>query len=134
MAISEVLQKVNELRVNPNVPFVLNQLEQLVIRIAKIQQAVVGGVQPAAAGNGAAITQPLRQGLSGDQVTALQNFLKSQGSDVYPEGLVTGYFGSLTRGAVERFQEKYGIAGPGDPGYGYVGPKTRAKINSLVGQ
>ena len=31
----------------------------------------------------------------------------------------------------QSFQEKYNIAKSGDPGYGYVGPKTRAKINSL---
>ena len=70
----------------------------------------------------------------GSEVSALQNFLKSQGSDIYPEVLVTGYFGGLTQKAVQRFQIKYGIVSAvGDPGYGYVGPKTRAKINELLG-
>lgn len=47
--------------------------------------------------------------------------------DVYPEGLVTGYFGSLTEKAVKRFQTKYGIEQTG-----FVGPQTRSKLNSLI--
>ena len=76
----------------------------------------------------------LASGSRGNDVTALQNFLKSQGTDVYPEGLVTGYYGSLTTAAVGRFQLQNGVVtSASDPGYGYVGPKTRAKINSLLG-
>lgn len=129
-AINEVLQKIAQLQADPSVPSILGQLQQLVVRIAEIQQAVIGGAR---ASSGGSITQALRAGSSGSQVTALQNFLKSQGADIYPEGLVTGYFGSLTREAVEKFQEKYGIANEGDAGYGLVGPKTRAKINELLG-
>ncbi len=40
----------------------------------------------------------------------------------------TGYFGPQTRTAVEAFQAKYGIASSGTPGYGLLGPKTRAKL------
>ena len=58
------------------------------------------------------------------------------------EGLITGWFGPLTRFAVQRFQCKYEIICPSpDPvlrqnqdltAYGYVGPKTRAKLNELI--
>lgn len=73
-------------------------------------------------------------GARGTSVTALQNFLKSQGTDIYPEGLVTGFYGNLTKAAVGRFQLKYGVvASSSDAGYGFVGPKTRAKINMLLG-
>jgi peptidoglycan hydrolase-like protein with peptidoglycan-binding domain len=41
---------------------------------------------------------------------------------------VTGYYGALTRKAVQAFQVKYGVAKPGDAGYGIVGPKTRAAL------
>jgi len=76
----------------------------------------------------------LALGSRGNDVTALQNFLKSQGVDIYPEGLVTGYYGVLTTAAVGRFQLQNGVVtSASDPGYGYVGPKTRAKINSLLG-
>jgi len=76
----------------------------------------------------------LALGSRGKDVTALQNFLKSQGADIYPEGLVTGYYGVLTTAAVGRFQLQNGVVtSASDPGYGYTGPKTRAKINSLLG-
>lgn len=81
-----------------------------------------------------ALTLAAGVGTKGNEVTVLQNFLKAQGSNIYPEGLVTGYFGPLTLKAVQKFQEKYGIAVSGDAGYGFVGPKTRAKINSLLEQ
>ncbi len=72
----------------------------------------------------------LHLGSRGAQVSALQSFFK-QDSSLYPEGLVTGYFGPLTLSIVERFQERYNIAKPGDDGYGLVGPLTRAKLNSM---
>ena len=36
-----------------------------------------------------------------------EEFLKKQGPDIYPEGIVTGNFLELTKKAVIRFQEKY---------------------------
>ncbi len=74
--------------------------------------------------------QNLKRGSRGFEVTALQKFL-TQNVALYPEGLATGYFGAATEQAVRRFQEKYGVAKKGDAGYGLVGPKTRAKFNSL---
>ena len=74
--------------------------------------------------------------LGNNEVSCLQEFLKSQGQDVYPEGLITGNFLSLTKKAVIRFQEKYkseileplGL----ENGTGFVGSSTRAKINELL--
>jgi hypothetical protein len=40
-------------------------------------------------------------------------------------------FHNITLDATRKFQVRYGIARPGDAGYGRVGPKTRAKINQL---
>jgi hypothetical protein len=71
-------------------------------------------------------------GQKGDEVKIIQTVL-AKDSTVYPEAQVTGYFGLLTQKAVQRFQVKYGIAKAGDSGYGLVGPKTRAKINSILG-
>lgn len=75
--------------------------------------------------------------ISSREVRCLQEFLKSQGPEIYPEGLVTGNFLSFTQKAVIRFQEKYKeeILRPInlEKGTGYVGPLTRAKINSLLG-
>lgn len=42
-------------------------------------------------------------GSSGDSVTRLQQIL-ARDSSVYPEGLITGYFGELTEAALKKFQ------------------------------
>jgi hypothetical protein len=75
-------------------------------------------------------TYILGRGMQNALVKALQTFL-AQNSAIYPEGSTTGYFGPATTRAVGRLQEKYGISKPGDDGYGNLGPKTRAKINTL---
>lgn len=85
----------------------------------------------------AAITSQLDFGDRGAQVTELQTFLATSPS-IYPEGLVTGYFGSLTQAAVQRYQAARGIVSQGTPattGYGRVGPLTMASINAqLIGR
>jgi len=76
----------------------------------------------------------LRQGVRNDEVVKLQEFL-AQFSEIYPEGLVTGYFGPLTESAVQRFQKQQGIVSSGNvetTGYGQVGPKTFARLNELI--
>ena len=70
-------------------------------------------------------TKSLRKGESGDEVRQLQEFLR-QFPDIYPEGIVTGFFGSLTETAVRRFQEKHGIES-----IGIVGPKTIQRLNEF---
>ncbi|MBC7074340.1 peptidoglycan-binding protein [Candidatus Parcubacteria bacterium] len=76
--------------------------------------------------------------MRGGEVFCLQQFLKSQGPEIYPEGLVTGYFGPLTLSAVKRFQQKYWkeILAPWglnqNQPTGIVGPTTRAKINQIL--
>jgi peptidoglycan hydrolase-like protein with peptidoglycan-binding domain len=80
------------------------------------------------------LSSTLDFGAKGTNVTNLQVFFADNAS-IYPEGLVTGYFGALTRAAVQRFQAAYGIVSSGSAattGYGRVGPTTLAKINSLV--
>lgn len=72
------------------------------------------------------LTSQVSVGDTSSDVTSLQMFLVADRS-IYPEGLVTGYFGPLTKAAVVRFQERYGI----DP-VGRVGPLTLAKINNLI--
>ena len=83
----------------------------------------------------AMLTQTLDFGESNDDVTSLQTYLATNAS-IYPSGLVTGYFGPLTRAGVEKFQTAQGIVTSGTPettGYGRVGPTTLARINSLMG-
>ncbi|MES2087570.1 MAG: peptidoglycan-binding domain-containing protein [Patescibacteria group bacterium] len=69
-------------------------------------------------------------GSRGADVTALQTFF-AKDKIIYPEGSITGYFGPATKRAVGRFQIKFAIIKTSsDPSYGFVGPKTRALLNS----
>lgn len=82
----------------------------------------------------------LKYGMQGEEVKCLQTFLKLQGPEIYPEGLITGYFGPLTLSAVKKFQQKYWqeILAPWgltkEEATGFVGSTTRAKINQLLSQ
>ena len=49
-----------------------------------------------------------QRGTSGDFVKDIQNILKND-SLIYPQGLVTGFFGTATEQAIKKLQEKYGL-------------------------
>ena len=80
-----------------------------------------------------AFTRSLFQGVSGDDVKCLQQYLNSSGNQVAASGAgspgnETMYFGSLTRAAVSKWQAANGVS----PTAGYFGPISQAKYNSLV--
>ena len=64
----------------------------------------------------------LEPGMRGEDVRRLQELL-ARDPEIYPEGMVSGYYGPLTAQAVRRFQAKHGLPSPGR-----LGPQTRAKI------
>ncbi len=68
----------------------------------------------------------LSTGSTGKDVLLLQEFLATDPT-IYPEGLITGFFGSLTENAVKRFQAKLKLEQ-----VGVVGPQTLAKINEIL--
>jgi len=76
----------------------------------------------------------LKVGSKGKEVEELQKCLAKDKS-VYPQGDITGYFGSKTKAAVIRFQEKYSseILKPIGlkKGTGKVGGMTRDKLNRV---
>jgi len=76
-------------------------------------------------------TKYLYPGLIHQDVKSLQTLL-SQYPDIYPEAKITGYFGQLTKQAVQKLQLKYNITNESDSAYGYVGPKTRKVLNLLL--
>lgn len=66
-------------------------------------------------------------------VKRLQTIL-AKDKTIYPEGLVTGYFGPATKKAVQALQKKHDIISSGTPettGYGAVGPKTAKVLMSM---
>lgn len=109
------------------------QIIEIQAQIAILQAQIAEKLLGSDPGN---FSQNLYYGLKTPDVSRLQEFLKSQGEEIYPEGIVSGFFGPLTQSAVIRFQEKYsseillplGL----DKGTGFVGPSTRAKINQLL--
>ena len=66
-------------------------------------------------------THYLSVGSTGNEVRELQKRLTAEG--VY-SGSITGYFGSLTKAAVKKYQAKYVINQ-----LGVVGPATRVQLN-----
>lgn len=73
----------------------------------------------------------LSMGMTGDDVDALQHFLRllsSQDSSI-PTVEITGIYDKATFNAVKTFQQKYGL-----PANGIVGPVTWGKIVSVVNE
>jgi peptidoglycan hydrolase-like protein with peptidoglycan-binding domain len=80
---------------------------------------LIGGVVSA---QSAAFSSQFGVGAQGSNVTSLQTWLTDNG---YYSGPITGYYGSLTQAAVERYQAAQGISATG-----YVGPLTLAALNN----
>ncbi|MFH1643542.1 MAG: peptidoglycan-binding domain-containing protein [Patescibacteria group bacterium] len=115
--INQLLAKIEELK---------KEVVRLTALLKNIPQKPIGDI---------VIKNDLYYGMKGKEVEILQQFLKSQGEEIYPEGYITGFFGNLTQKAVIKFQNKYysEILTPFGliSGNGYVGKNTRAKISSI---
>jgi Putative peptidoglycan binding domain/Purple acid Phosphatase, N-terminal domain len=72
------------------------------------------------------INRQLETGMTGSDVSTLQTFL-AQDPTMYPQGLVTGYFGFLTKAAVSNFQTRNGL-----DSVGRVGPLTLPVLNLQI--
>ena len=112
------------------------QISSLLAQISSLQ-AQLSGMTGGGSTSGFVhvFNQNLSLGDSNDEVKALQQALDLQGCFTF--GSYTGYFGPITRDAVNCFQSKYasevltplGLSGA----TGFVGPGTRAKLNALFG-
>lgn len=99
------------------------QINALLAQIAALQGQVGGSTS-----GSYTFSTDLTIGSTGADVTALQNILISGGYLNLPAGVAKGYFGSLTASAVKAWQASAGISATG-----YVGPISRAKLNSMGG-
>lgn len=112
-----------------------NRIKELELQISALNAKIAFTLQKRMDCN--KFSQNLYFGMKSLQVKCLQFFLKNQ-KEIYPEGLITGYFGPLTQAAVIRFQKKYysEILTPLKlkEGTGFVGPATRFKINQIISQ
>jgi len=99
----------------------IKTLQEQLLDLEAQQQSLRGEIREAVQ-----ITRQLAIGATGDDVRELQELLASD-PELYPEGIITGYFGPLTARAIERLQERFGIERVGE-----VGPLTRQTINQLL--
>ena len=88
--------------------------------------------------SGQTFARGLGLGSAGADVRTLQQILNKDtstqvaASGTGSPGHESTLFGAATDAAVKKFQLKFKIAAPGNAGYGYVGPATRAKLNTLL--
>jgi len=136
MPVAAQAQTIDELQAQ--IAALLAQITQLQTQLGTLQ----GGSTPTTT-CGYTFTSSLDMGSTGTEVMNLQKVLNSDvatqvaASGVGSAGNETNYFGSLTKGAVIKFQDKYasevltpiGLSA----GTGYVGSMTRAKLNALYG-
>jgi len=122
----------------------LAQLTALQDQLSDLNGDVVDagtGVVPAAC-SGITFNTSLTVGSTGADVKCLQTLLNTDSdtkladSGAGSPGNETSYFGSITKGGVIKFQEKYAseiLASWGlTAGTGFVGSTTRAKLNSIL--
>ncbi|MDP3697145.1 MAG: peptidoglycan-binding protein, partial [Candidatus Taylorbacteria bacterium] len=108
-----------------------NGLETAGIVGPKTRALLSGNIQGITAGDRpilpkALVTKTLQRGASGNDVRGTQELL-NKFPDIYPQGLVTGFFGPATETAVKKLQEKFEL-----PVTGSINETTRKKINDLA--
>ena len=109
----------------------LGPLTRELINSIMINKVPLNSTQPTTNSSSIGINTPLYKGMQSEYVYKLQKLLAAK-KDIYPEGLITGYFGLLTEKAVQNFQLKYGVVGSkNNSGFGVVGPKTIDKLQEV---
>ena len=100
-------------------------ISRLFVGVGVVAMSVIAISSPSSA-KADALYRQLEVGSTGSDVGSLQSFL-AEDATIYPQGLITNYFGSLTKSAVSNFQSRNGIAT-----VGRVGPVTLGVINSQM--
>jgi len=102
-------------------------IDELLAQIAALQAQLLTlqGSSATVSADKCSFTRSLTVGSRGDDVTCLQNYLKTGG---HLSVNATGYFGSLTKAAAASWQAANGVA----PAVGYFGSISRAKYDSLT--
>lgn len=78
-----------------------------------------------------AFSRNLTVGISGSDVVQLQQFLEQKGFLTMPPGVAKGYFGTITRAALAKYQAARQIS----PAVGYFGPLTRERVSTeMIGR
>ncbi|HEY4505739.1 MAG TPA: peptidoglycan-binding protein [Candidatus Paceibacterota bacterium] len=114
------------------------QITSLLALISSLQ-AQLGTPGAGTVGAGVSVfARNMNVGSKGADAMSLQRVLNADSdtqvssSGAGSPGNETSFFGPATKKAVQKFQVKYGLAKPGDSGYGNFGPKTRAKMAEVA--
>jgi peptidoglycan hydrolase-like protein with peptidoglycan-binding domain len=81
------------------------------------------------------LSRDLAYGSRGSDVTRLQQLFSTY--SIFSSANITGYFGPITRAAVQQWQTTHGIVSSGTPsttGFGVLAPKTRKAIATCPAQ
>ncbi|MEK7567834.1 MAG: peptidoglycan-binding domain-containing protein [Patescibacteria group bacterium] len=105
--------------------------------VANVRTSLTGGTPSGGGGSTVtgSLTKDLQMGMTDSEVRTLQMILNKSADTMVSSsgagapGSETTYFGAKTKAAVMKFQAKNGIS----PVAGYVGPKTRAVLNTMTG-
>ncbi len=108
-----------------NITTMLQQIQAMQAQIEALK-ASQGTLKAQTATQINSFVATLSLGSSGDDVKALQALLAAN-ANIYPEGLITGYFGKATEKAIKRLQKENGLEQAGR-----VGPKTQQLLNKLL--
>ena len=103
----------------------LKTTKSLIITSGLILAALFAIIFPAVT-NADVLYRQLQVGSRGADVSSVQTYLAEDPS-LYPQGLVTGYFGFLTKSAVSNFQSANGISP-----VGRIGPATLPVLNAAM--
>ncbi len=68
----------------------------------------------------------IREGMTDADIKTIQELLASDPA-IYPKGLITGYFGPMTKEAIKRFQAKNGLEVTGE-----IDAETRAAMDAII--
>jgi peptidoglycan hydrolase-like protein with peptidoglycan-binding domain len=78
------------------------------VLFAQTSAGVSGSTGVSGSASAQVFAHPLKAGEQSSDVKDLQSILKTDPS-IYPQGIVSGYYGKLTEDAVRRLQTKYGL-------------------------
>ena len=106
------------------------QIDDLVEQVELIRMKIERGASNSTTGSGYGpkdnFIEPVVYGVTNDSVLFLQTILATDFS-IYPSGLTTGYFGSMTADGLKKFQAKYKL-----PVTGTFTPETKDVLNSVL--
>ena len=109
------------------------QFQALTAELAALKGGTAGPLGAKRYSLSCAVTRYLAPRSSGTSVSCLQGLLIAKGYLTIASP--TGYFGSVTEAALQAFQASQGVVSSGNPastGYGAVGSRTRALINTTI--